>query len=51
MGGAEAMTSGPVRFGSVLLLWAATSWLTLRYGLSRADREALGGFARKLRLI
>ncbi len=48
---AEAVTNGPVRFASVLFLWAATSWLTLRHGLARGDREALGGFARKLRLV
>jgi O-antigen/teichoic acid export membrane protein len=51
MAAAEAVTSGPVRFASVLLLWAGTSWLTLRHGLARGDREALGGFARKLRLV
>jgi O-antigen/teichoic acid export membrane protein len=48
---AEYLTHGPVRFILVFLLWAATSWLTLRYGLTRADREALGGLSRTLRLV
>ena len=48
---AESMTRGPLRFGSVLALWAATSWLALRFGLNRPDREALGGIARRLRLV
>jgi O-antigen/teichoic acid export membrane protein len=47
---AEALTVGPIRFFSVLLLWAATSWLALRFGLNRADREALGSLSRRLRL-
>ena len=47
---AERLTHGPVRFASVLLLWAAASWTALRFGLTRADREALGGLARTLRL-
>jgi O-antigen/teichoic acid export membrane protein len=47
---AEALFSGPLRFATVLSLWAATSWLALRFGLNRADREALGGIARRLRL-
>ena len=47
---AESVTRGPVRFASVLALWAATSWLALRFGLNRPDREALGGLARRLRL-
>jgi O-antigen/teichoic acid export membrane protein len=51
MAGAEALTAGPARFASVTLFWAATSWLTLRLGLSRDDREALGGLARRLRLV
>jgi O-antigen/teichoic acid export membrane protein len=42
---------GPVRFGSIFLLWAVTSWCALRFGLVRSDREALGGVARRLRLI
>ncbi len=48
---AEYLTAGPIRFAAVLLLWAITSWLTLRYGLTRADREALGGLSRRLRLV
>lgn len=48
---AESMTSGPARFAAVLALWATASWCTLRFGLMREDREALGGFARKLRLV
>ena len=47
---AESVTRGPVRFASVLALWAATSWLALRFGLNRPDREALGSLARRLRL-
>ena len=43
--------SGPLRFVLVLLLWALTSWCTLRFGLVRSDREALGGLAHRLRLI
>ena len=50
MAGAERLTHGPVRFVTVLLLWAAASWTALRLGLTRTDREALGGFARVLRL-
>jgi O-antigen/teichoic acid export membrane protein len=48
---AEAAAGGPARFAAVFLIWAATSWLTLRYGLTRLDREALGGVARRLRLV
>lgn len=47
---AEHLFEGPVRFVAVLLLWLGTSWLTLRFGLSRLDREALGGPGRRLRL-
>jgi O-antigen/teichoic acid export membrane protein len=47
---AESLTRGPTRFALVLALWAATSWLALRFGLNRPDREALGAIARKLRL-
>jgi O-antigen/teichoic acid export membrane protein len=47
---AEHLFHGPVRFGLVLLAWVGTSWLTLRYGLTRGDREALGGLSRALRL-
>lgn len=45
------VTGGPVRFATVLALWAGTSWLTLRHGLTRADRLALGGLARRLKLV
>jgi hypothetical protein len=48
---AENLTRGPARFVSVLSLWAITSWCALRFGLVRGDREALGGFARALRLV
>jgi O-antigen/teichoic acid export membrane protein len=48
---AEYWLDGPVRFALVVLLWAATSWTALRHGLTRSDREALGGLSRKLRLI
>jgi O-antigen/teichoic acid export membrane protein len=48
---AEALLDGPVRFALVTLLWGATSWCALRFGLVRGDREALGGLARTLRLI
>lgn len=51
MGLAAYWTSGPLRFGSVLLLWALASWCALRFGLVRGDREALGGLARTLRLV
>jgi O-antigen/teichoic acid export membrane protein len=48
---AEHLLGGPARFAAVLALWAATSWLALRYTLTREDRLALGAFASKLRLI
>ena len=51
MAGAEALLQGPARFAAVLLAWAAASWAALRWGLVRPDREALGGFARRLRLV
>jgi O-antigen/teichoic acid export membrane protein len=47
----ESSASGPARFAAVLTLWAVTSWCTLRFGLVRGDREALGGFAKRLGLI
>ncbi len=50
MAAAERLAHGPVRFVSVLILWAAASWSALRLGLTRTDREALGAFARVLRL-
>ena len=51
MAAAESLLAGPARFAAVLLVWAAASWVALRFGLVRPDREALGGFARKLRLV
>jgi O-antigen/teichoic acid export membrane protein len=51
MAGAEWLLDGPARFAAVFALWAITSWLTLRYGLTRGDREALGGLSRRLRLV
>jgi O-antigen/teichoic acid export membrane protein len=51
MAGAEWLLDGPARFAAVVALWAITSWLTLRYGLTRGDREALGGLSRRLRLV
>lgn len=48
---AEHFTRGPSRFVSVLILWAATSWLALRFGLAGSDRQALGPLARRLRLV
>jgi O-antigen/teichoic acid export membrane protein len=47
----EYLFDGPARFALEALLWAATSWLALRYGLTREDRLALGGLSRKLRLV
>jgi len=51
MGLAEYVLHGPARFAACATLWAVTSWLTLRYGLTRDDRLALGGLARRLRLV
>ena len=48
---AEWLAGGPLRFALVLVLWAATSWLALRYGLTREDRVALGGLSRRLGLV
>ncbi|HYJ53047.1 MAG TPA: lipopolysaccharide biosynthesis protein [Allosphingosinicella sp.] len=48
---AESVLHGPARFAACALLWAGTSWLTLRYGLTREDRLALGGLSRTLRLV
>ena len=47
----EYVADGPVRFTFLMLVWAATSWLALRYGLTREDRLALGGLSRRLRLV
>ncbi len=46
-----AQLGGPLRFASNMALWVATSWLALRYGLTREDRLALGGLSRRLRLV
>ena len=51
MYGAAQILHGPVRFAVVLALWAASSWSALRLGLTRGDRESLGGVARTLRLV
>jgi O-antigen/teichoic acid export membrane protein len=48
---AERLLHGPARFAACALLWAITSWLTLRHGLTREDRLALGGLSRRLRLV
>lgn len=48
---AEQSLHGPARFAACTALWAMTSWLTLRYGLTRDDRLALGGVSRRLRLV
>jgi O-antigen/teichoic acid export membrane protein len=47
---AENFLSGSARFVAILTLWLGTSWLTLRFGLDRPDREALGRLGRRLRL-
>jgi hypothetical protein len=47
----EYFTGGPIRFAANMLLWAITSWLTLRFGLTREDRLALGGLSRRLGLV
>ena len=51
MAGAEWLLDGPARFALELVLWWIISWLALRYGLTREDREALGGLSRRLRLV
>jgi O-antigen/teichoic acid export membrane protein len=48
---AAAQLGGPLRFAANMTLWIATSWLALRYGLTREDRLALGGLSRRLRLV
>lgn len=47
----EYLADGPVRFASNVTLWIVTSWFTMRYGLTREDRLALGGLSRRLRLV
>ncbi len=51
MAAGEWLLDGPARFALEVLLWAITSWLALRYGLTREDRLALGGLSRRLRLV
>lgn len=50
MGLAEYLADGPLRFALVMLIWAATSWFTLRFGLGLEDRRALGSVATRLGL-
>lgn len=50
MAGVVQILGGPARFVSLLVVWAATSWVALRYGLTREDRLALGGLSRRLKL-
>lgn len=45
------LLGGPLRFALNTTLWLATSWLALRYGLTREDRLALGGLSRRLGLV
>jgi O-antigen/teichoic acid export membrane protein len=47
----ESVTHGPVRFVSVSLVWAVSSWCALRFGLTRSDRWALAPLSTKLRLV
>jgi O-antigen/teichoic acid export membrane protein len=47
----SSVAGGPVRFAGNMTVWAATSWLALRFGLTREDRLALGGLSRRLRLV
>ncbi|MGQ0589035.1 MAG: lipopolysaccharide biosynthesis protein [Sphingosinicella sp.] len=47
----EHLFGGPTRFSLNMTAWAITSWLALRYGLTREDRLALGGLSRQLRLV
>jgi O-antigen/teichoic acid export membrane protein len=50
MWGAASVAGGPLRFIAVVSLWLGVTWLALRWGLTREDRVALGGFGRRLRL-
>jgi O-antigen/teichoic acid export membrane protein len=47
----SSVAGGPVRFAGNMTVWAITSWLALRFGLTREDRLALGGLSRRLRLV
>jgi O-antigen/teichoic acid export membrane protein len=51
MGLADLFSRGPAGFALVTFVWAVTSWVALRFGLVRSDREALGGLSRRLRLV
>jgi O-antigen/teichoic acid export membrane protein len=51
MAAISAVAGGPLRFAGNMTVWAVTSWLTLRYGLTREDRLSLGGLSRRLRLV
>lgn len=51
MAAVSALAGGPVRFALLLLVWAATSWAALRFGLAREDRTALGRLSRRLALV
>lgn len=48
--GAEPL-GNRMRAAILLLMFLPALWAVLRFGLPRADREALGGAARKLRLV
>jgi len=48
---AEYLFNGPMRFVTLVLVWAATSWIAMRYALPLDDRVGLGKFSRMLRLI
>jgi O-antigen/teichoic acid export membrane protein len=41
----------PIRAATLFLLFVPLCWITLRLGLDRGDREALGAFAKRTRLI
>lgn len=51
LGSALEPLGAPVRATGILLFFLPICWLTLRLGLDRADREALGGFGRGARLV
>jgi O-antigen/teichoic acid export membrane protein len=42
--------AAPLRAAGLTLLFLPLCWVTLRIGLDHADRQALGGFARRARL-
>jgi len=48
---AEYLFNGPVRFVTLVLIWATTSWVAMRYALPLDDRVGLGKLSRALRLI